>query len=234
MSGPLVLMGIDAEDGGPGGHGPIAVWENIVGSIINSTTKAGSGVLVIGGGKNITDGVTRYWDTISFDTSIPVTYVNGAAAIATQSFSSFSLLAVSSSIYVTSGGLTEEENLALNTRKTDIANFVNSGGGLLGFSQGGLTTQYAYLGAIGAFTVTNNLLYGDIAPTAAGLAIGITDALSVNYWHDVYGTFPSFLQILATDNTPSDRGYGRPAAIGGAQVIIPTGDPTRGISFNFL
>ncbi len=61
--GPVVLMGIDAEDGGPGGHGPLAVYVNVVSSISADVTNGGSGILVIGGGKDTTppvDDVTEF------------------------------------------------------------------------------------------------------------------------------------------------------------------------------
>lgn len=227
MGGPIILMGIDAEDGGPGGHGPITVYENVVNSILSNVTKGGAGILVIGGGKSPTDNVTTFWNTLSAGIGVPVTYVNGAA-IATQPFLSFLMLAVVSSVVETpSGGLTDAENLLLNTRQSDIANFINSGGGLLGFTQTGLTTQFAYLGGIGSFTTTSGLSYDNITPTPDGLAVGITDALDVCCWHEIFDTFPSFLNILATDASPGDPGFGRPASIGGVSIVIPTG--TRGL-----
>ena len=66
--GPVVLMGIDAEDGGPGGHGPLAVYANVVSSILADVTNGGSGILVIGGGKDTTppvDDVTGFWDQVA-------------------------------------------------------------------------------------------------------------------------------------------------------------------------
>jgi hypothetical protein len=48
--GPLVLMGIDAEDGGLGGHGPITAYRDVVNNILLRTTKPGTGILVIGAG----------------------------------------------------------------------------------------------------------------------------------------------------------------------------------------
>ena len=38
--GPVVLMGIDAEDGGPGGHGPIAVYASVVNDILANASGA--------------------------------------------------------------------------------------------------------------------------------------------------------------------------------------------------
>jgi hypothetical protein len=220
VGGPIVLMGIDAEDGGIGGHGPIQNYIDVTNSILANVTNGGSGILVIGGGKSPTDNVTTFWDAIGTGTGETITYVNGAN-IATQSFAGFALIAVASSVFETpSGGLTQAENDLLATRQNDIANFVNNGGGLFGLSQTGFTNPYAYLGTVGSFTVNINLSYDNITPTAAGLSVGITDALDICCWHDEYLTFPSFLSVLATDTFT-----GNAAAIGGQSVIIPTGCP---------
>lgn len=216
--GPVLLMGIDAEDGGPGAHGPIGVYQTVVNSIMSQTTNGGSGILVVGGGKSAGDNVTAFWNAIDAATPGAVTYVNGAA-IATQSLAGFQVVAVASSYSETpGGGLTQAENDALAARQTDIANHVNAGGGLVGFSQTGFTNRYAYLGGVGTFTFNTNLSYSDITPTPAGTSVGITDALDVCCWHDEYATYPSFLTPLATNAST-----GRAAALGGGAVVIPTG-----------
>lgn len=223
--GPVVLMGIDAEDGGPGGHGPISVYQTVASSILSNVTNGGSGILVMGGGKNPSDNVSQFWSQIGSAAGQPVTFVNGAAAIAGQSFSGFALIGVASDEFNTwYGGLTQAEHDALSARQADIANHINGGGGLLGFSSDFLN-PYAYLGGIGAFSVNTNLGYDNIAPTADGLAIGITDALDICCWHDEYLTFPSFLKVLATNPMS-----GQPAAVGGAQVIVVPPPPT-GLGF---
>src|SRR5205823_3789519 len=94
--GPLVLMGIDAEDGGPNAHGPISAYVSVVNAIKNAASNGGNGVLVIGGGKATGDFPTTFWDAIQSQTGIPVTYVNGAANISSRSFSGFRMIAVSS------------------------------------------------------------------------------------------------------------------------------------------
>ena len=231
VGGPVVLMGIDAEDGGVGGHGPITVYDNIVQSVIANVVNGGSGVLVIGGGKDPSDDVTSFWDQIAADTGLTVTYVNGDTNIAAQSFAGFAMIAVVSGEEETSsGGLTQAENDALAARVGDIASFVNAGGGLFGLSQSGMTNPYAYIGGIGSFTVNIDLGYEFIAPTAAGTTLGITDDLDICCWHDTYAEFPDFLQVLATQDDDVEEFFGQAAAIGGAQVIIlpegPYGDPT--------
>jgi Ca2+-binding RTX toxin-like protein len=227
--GPLVLMGIDAEDCGPGGHGPISVYESVVNDIMSKTTKAGAGILVIGGGKEAEDCVTSFWDTLSVDTGHAVTYVNGAANIAIQSFSAFKMLAVASDEDNTSNGLTQDEHNALSARKNDVAAFVNAGGGLLGFSSVFTPSAtdagpYDYLTVIGSFVLINES-YSDITPTADGMAIGITDDLDVSAWHQTFDVYPSFLKVLATNAESGDASFGKPAALGGAQVFVGTPPP---------
>ncbi len=212
VGGPIVLMGIDAEDGGVGGHGPITNYVAVVNSILGSVSNGGNGILVFGAnGSN----PRNFWNAI--DAAIaghPVTYVSGASNINAQSFTGFAMIAVVSDYTNTAGGLTPQENSALGARKADVAAFVNNGGGLLGFSSASFgPAAYPYLADLGSFTFGSSG-YSNINPTPDGTAIGVTNALDVCCWHDVYLTFPSFLKVLATD--PS----GRAAAIGGGNVVI--------------
>lgn len=223
VGGPVVIMGIDAEDFGVGGHGPISVYQGIVNSLSALAANNGAGILVLGGGKSPTDDVTEFWDAIASGTGIPVTYVNGAA-VGTQSFAGFRIVAVVSGDGETSsGGLDATECNALAPRQQDFFNHVNSGGGLLVFAQdvsGGGACEYAFFGGFGAFTFTTGLNYSDVDVTPAGTAAGLSDALDVDAWHDTYQTFPSFLQVLATVAL-TDLPPGEVAAIGGASVVIP-------------
>lgn len=219
QAGPITLMGIDAEDGGPGEHGPISVYQNVVNDgVLANVTNGGSGILVIGGGKSPTDEVTVFWNAIDTATPGSVTYVNGAGNISSRSFAGFAMIAVVSSVSQTpSGGLTEAESVALNGRQGEIATFVNAGGGLMGLSQTRLANPYAYLPDAGQFSFNFPPQYADITATAEGSAVGINDALDVCCWHDEYTAFPPYLNVLAR-NTATDR----VAAVGGAQVIVPT------------
>jgi hypothetical protein len=104
-----------------------------------------------------------------------ITTVNGAGNIMSQSFAGFAAIAVaSSSPETTSGGLTQAENDALAGRQNDIANFVNAGGGLLGMSSVDFSNPYAYVAALGSFTIGSPSQYDDVTPTAEGLLVGIT------------------------------------------------------------
>jgi len=219
QAGPLVLMGIDAEDGGVGGHGPISVYQNVVNSgVLANVTNGGSGILVVGGGKNPGDNVTTFWTEIDNAAAGGLTFVNGAGNISSQSFAGFAMIAIASTAIETpGGGLTQAENTALAGRQMDIASFVNGGGGVMGLSQTGFTNAYAYLPDAGQFTFNTGLGYSDITATVDGNAVGINDSLDICCWHDEYTAFPAFLSVLATNPSTS-----KAAALGGAAVIVPT------------
>lgn len=212
--GPIILMGIDAEDGGPGGHGPIATYVGVVNSLLSNAT-SGSGILVLGGGKSGGDNVTAFWNAIAAGTGQAVTYANGAT-LGTVSFAGFEIIAVVSDVGNTgSGGLTQAENDLLSPRDQDFADHVNNGGGLLGFSQTGLAAPwYPYLDAIGSFVMTAGG-GSDVTATPEGTTVGISDSLDVCCWHDDYVAFPDFLVPLAHYAGTTNIG-----AIGGAKVII--------------
>lgn len=213
--GPLVLMGIDAEDGGVGAHGPLSAYTGVAADILANIGNGGSGILVIGGGKAAGDNVTTWWDALGASVAQPVSHVNGSA-IATTPFAGKAMIGIASSQPQTfSGGLTDAENDALATRESDIATFVNEGGGLLGFSQDGLATSYPYLNALGAFSVERGRGDADVTATPDGVALGLDDfSLDVCCWHDAYLSFPSFLNVLVRY---ADT---RPGAIGGKKVLI--------------
>jgi hypothetical protein len=223
--GPLVLMGIDAEDMGLGGHGPIVNYVDVVNSILSNTTNGGDGILVIGGGKFATDNVTEFWDAIGTGTGETITYVNGTA-IGTQSFAGFQMLGIVSSESVTpSGGLTDPENDELVARQDEVGAFVNNGGGLLGLSQTGLSQPYGYLADVGSFTFDTGLGYSDINPTPAGEAISVDNDLDVCCWHDDFISWPSFLDVLAFN---TDQGHDQHAAALGGTAVVVGGQPRGG------
>ncbi len=129
VGGPIVLMGIDAEDGGIGEHGPISVYRKIATNILSKVTNGGSGILLIGG--NSGSQVTTWWEAVvqGVTPTQTLTHVN-SADITTQSFAGFAIVAIASSQHSTDGGLSDDESARLNARADDIATHVNNGGGL--------------------------------------------------------------------------------------------------------
>ena len=228
--GPVVLIGIDAEDCGAGGHGPLANYVTLVNSILSNVRNGASGGLLVLGGK-AGECAEDFWNALSTAPGLtggdgvpgePVTYVSGAA-LSSQSFAGFEVLVVVGAENDTSGGLTQAENDILAARATEIGAFVNAGGGLFGLDQAGLTNPYRYISSFGVFT-SIDMDYSDIDPTAAGTAVGVDNNLDVSAWHNYFTAFPSFLGTLAfvagsTTNV---------AAIGGAGVIIPPEDCGNG------
>ena len=220
--GPLVLAGIDAEDGGVGGHGPIAAYVDLANSILARVENGGTGILVAGGAGPGCSGrqVEDWWKAVAAGTGQLVTFAD-AGAIATANLSSYALVGVASSVAETFCGLTNEENAAFALRRADVKAFVNGGGGLLGLSQTGLSEPYGYLAELGAFRSVLGLEYSDIDPTDAGRLVGITDALDVHHWHDVYVEFPDWVEVLARNAETGD-----PAAVGGTSVVVGNQPPT--------
>lgn len=223
IGGPVVLMGIDAEEGAPTGHGGTTTYVPIVNEILATVTNGNSGILVVGG-KSGTNTET-FWNTIGSNTGESVTYVNGATDIGTATFSNYAMVGVvSTEGEVFPGGLTDAENAALIDRATDLKAFINDGGGLLGFSQVGLTDPWGYLGEFGTITIQYDD-YVAIRTTPEGDAVGIPETdLDVVAWHDAFYTFPSFLDVLAINDDSTAFSYNEAAALGGARVVVSACD----------
>ena len=219
--GPIALLGIDAEDIG---HPAPSNYTTLMNDLYTGAANGGSGTLIIGGGKGGSDYVTPWWNAL-VGTIGPITYVNGAANVAAESFLGYRMIAVVSEAAQTLGGLTDAENEALSARAAEVAAFVNGGGALVGFSGSTHTTPYGYLGNLGTFSFGTPPQSIDVEPTAEGVAVGITSTnLDGCCWHDSYLTFPSFLNVLAYYPVPSSTST-VPAAIGGQQVIVTNNCP---------
>lgn len=210
--GPVILMGIDAEDCGPNGHGPITAWNTVVGNILSSVTNGGSGILVVGG-EDVTQCIKPFFDAIASALGTTVTYGSTSA-----SFAGFALVVVPSSENNTEGGLNATQSTELAARSSDFATHINNGGGVLGFQNCDLPSAYAYLTAgVGAVTCVSSG-GDDITVTPEGAAVGLDNStFDISLWHDDYLTFPDPpLKILA-----NYTGSNRIAAIGGLQVVVP-------------
>lgn len=226
-AGPVLLMGVGAEDGGEFSQGPITLYRTVADQLLSNVTNGGTGLLVIGGGKGGLDEVTPFWNRLAgVAPAIPLTFVNGPDNIGSQSFAGFALLAVASDNFNTFfGGLTLAEHQALTGRAADIAAFVNAGGGLLGLSSQFGAESFGYLAALGGVASAGPFDYDQITPTAAGLAAGITDAFDSKDWDQTFVTFPAFLQVLATANRLGQPFDGQAAVIGGVTPQAPPPPP---------
>ena len=226
LAGPVMLSGHDADD-----HGFQSVYAGLFNNLLSNVTNGGSGILAIGTTSGTTAGLWISGVASLMSTPQAVTFVDGAAAISAQSFAGFGIIHVVSDSNNTSGGIIQTELTALNLRSADVATHINSGGGLFGLTLDGLTDRYNYLGAIGAVTdlaiPTSGLfpsgnLYDNLNATAAGAALGITNTnLDGCCWHNVFTSFPTFMNVLATANAPLDPAFnGQASIIGGSNVTI--------------
>lgn len=204
--GPIILTGIDAEDGGPNAHGPIGAWVGVVNSLLSNVTNGANGILVIGANG---PGPQAFWNAIGTGTGKTVTFGNE-----TSPLTGYQMVGIVGSSPETTGGLTQIQNDVLATRQADFAAFINGGGGLLGNTQVNFTNPFTYLGGLGGIASVP-LTYSDITPTPAGLAAGVTDSLDVTAWHSVFTAFPPFLQVLAFV-----AGSTQVAVIGGVAVVV--------------
>ncbi len=229
-SGPVLLVGIDTECGtrfnattdGLGGHGTVNQWSAIFNSMLTQSCVNGSGILVVGGGKSATDDMTRFWNLVGTVTGQPITYVNGAANITSQSFTGFRMIAVVNA-FCGSGLLTQLELNSLNARGIAVATFVNAGGCLFGSTCTPLTNQFGYVAALGSITVTTTGSWSSptYAITPAGTAFGFPSTppgQCINGpWHNTFATYPAFLQVLARRNASDSLVI----ALGGMCITIP-------------
>lgn len=232
-------MGLDSElgAGSETSHGPPEEHASMVQSVLNNVRNDGSGILVIGGDSSQGSSIREYWegdigDNVFVDNeSVDVEFVGGTAEIAEVDFDGYALIAVASSDAQIGGGLTNAENEALIGRDLDIAAFINDGGGLIGKTQDELADPFGYVGPIGEFTALTStegvVQYDVVEVTPAGEALGLTtDGMSGwCCWHDVFDDFPDFMDVLVIhedpDRSPDHVGFA--AAIGGLEVVVPTG-----------
>lgn len=158
---------------------------------------------------------------------LTVTYYEGAAAI-TGFFTALAAGTTNPKIIWISGtgasnDLDSTESAALNANATRIADFVNSGGGLMshGSEYGWLFALLPGLSSVGGGSS------GDLELTGAGTAAfpGVTNSnINAGPWHNHFeGNFGG-LQILAVSNDVFDSQTDERAAviIGGAAVTLPS------------
>ena len=235
--GPVVLMGVDPELGGDTTeHGSIESYATLVEEgILAEVTNGGNGMLVIGEEDDTTD-VNAFWNAIANSVGKDITYVGGADDIEQVSFDSYAMLGIISNeaelapVQEEGPGLSNDENNALTDRAQDIADFINDGGGLLGFTQASRNPQlvfdspWGYMGGIGNFETETGLCYHTIDPTDEGEALDLTTPeFNFSCWHDVFTEYPDWLDVLAYAGEGEYEGEA--AALGGSQVVVDV-EPT--------
>jgi hypothetical protein len=222
VGGPVILMGLDSElTPNSHSHGPPADHQAMVSALLGAVRNGGEGILVIGPS---TGNFRNYWvGDVGDPLGVDVTFVNGVENIKQVSFDGFAMIGVASSFLQVSGGLSNAENEALISRELDIAAFINDGGGLLGKTQDGMSNPFGYVGPLGTFE-PSSASFSSIKVTQAGLDLGLTQN-GMDGWccyHEVFDTFPDFMDVLITHDGGGVH-QGKAAAIGGVNVVVPTG-----------
>jgi len=214
--GPVVLMSLDAEDGGPDNyHGPSSAYGSLLATILDHTT-GGSGVLVVGAGKSPDDDVTQFWSRMMTWIDEEFYFVHGADGIAEVDFSDYAVVVVASNdVETPDGGLSLSEQIALEARASDITDFVNSGGGLWGLMQGGFPQPFSYLESRNDVVVDTGHAFRYITPTSAGVHAGVNEVFEVCCWHDELLEYPEFMEVLAV-RTKNDAAV----AVGGMSSYL--------------
>ena len=140
FGGPVILMGLDSEQGaGSGGHSSVEDHASMVESLLEDVVNGGEGTLALGGSEDETNNVQPYWEeNIGENVEEEVTFVD-SDDIETHSFDGYAMIGIASSTHLINTGpfqpdegLTNEENGMVADRSGYIATFVNNGGGFLG------------------------------------------------------------------------------------------------------
>jgi hypothetical protein len=234
VGGPVILGGDDLTDhGGVDGEGnPEEGWlyiqralENISPKVVRTNDNSVAAL----GSEESTDTESDAGAAIGVaagKAGLTVTYYEGAAAINAFFVALAAGITQPKIVWISGTGasndLDESEGAAVNANATRIADFVNSGGGLM--SHG---VEYGWLQTLlpGLQNVNSGGPTGDLALTAEGAAAfpGVTDAdVGAGPWHNHFEGEFGGLQILATSKTVQDSA-GNPAAVvlGGGQVQLP-------------
>ncbi|MBR9976723.1 MAG: T9SS type A sorting domain-containing protein [Bacteroidetes bacterium] len=235
QGGPVLVMGIDAEEGGANGHGPLTAYRSIVdGLLAHTSNNATTDVLVVGvksGGPVL----NFWWNLTNLTPVISRQFIQGSQ-INTVDFNDYKLVVVVTDFQNVLSGLTAAENFYLRNRADDLRAFINCGGGVLGFT-GPMNSTYSnwydYLDFPGlgqtAFSYQGN--YTNIAisnPGASAFNSDVVTGFSAlvsapnAIFHNTYSSFPPALStvlVRSSDNTT--------AAFGAPNVYantLPTAD----------
>lgn len=214
--GPVILSGMDPEDHGSAGTTMIGDVMSFV--VTNSSIHAGgTAILMLGGNPTSMGGSGSNASAIAASRGLTLTHITGAAITAVN-FSAYDAIYMPTSNRDISGGLSATDVALINGRAGDIANFVNSGGGLAAFAQN-VAGGYGWfpLGSL----LTQDLGGGGstgIALTPDGAAILAPSATAVQPFHTAFLGPAGFfgLDVLATES----GGARRALIIGGLNVVI--------------
>lgn len=215
----------------------VGTYANLFDNLWTTHTNGGSQILALGTTSLTAAGIWVDSVVSSMTAANPSVIFAAGSAMDTISFNNAGLIFIPSD---TGGGLTGADYGRLNNRGNDFADFLSSGGTLLGLTPGQTGTSgnkgFAYLGpALGSpggidvmTTPSNGVLpsgdlFNNVSSTATGAALGISNTnLDSDSWRNVFTTLPGSLEALATADEPLDSGFnGSAAIIGDAPAPVP-------------
>jgi hypothetical protein len=223
--GPVMLVGDAADE-----HGAPNVYAGLLQQVISNSGNGQSGILALG----VDPGSDAAGWILSVSALLPepqlVAYVNDET-VGAITFSGYAILYVPSPSDYTAGGISALENSYLSARASDVADFLDDGGGLLALTQGEFEDAYAWLGD---FAPVSTLAVGpgggcskaaqfdDVSPTDAGELLGITETnLDGCCWGNVFTAYAEILSPLATANEPECPDLDGQAAVLTGFVELP-------------
>ena len=229
VGGPVLLDGGDFPDHGCINGGALTgSWQYAEAAVANigpAVTRAGNdgSIALLGGAdtpQTCSDGGGNY-HYLSVVTGISVSYYNGAAAI-NQFFTDLGSGSENPAIIVTAGtgsggDLDSSEGTALTANAVAIADFVNSGGGLIGHGSG--PRAFGWLNTLlPGITFASGCQSASLSLTPEGIAAfpGLTNgAIRSGPCHGQFAGDLGGLQVLGKD------GANRQIILGGASVTLP-------------
>jgi hypothetical protein len=213
-----MLIGDAADD-----HGPPNVYAGLLQEVLSNATNGQTGILALG--------VDSGSDAANWITSVVallpqpqlIAFVNDET-VGAITFSGYAALYIPSNSAYTPGGISATENAFLTARASDVADFLDAGGGLFALTQGQFEDAYGWLGDFAPVDILavgpsgycgEENLFTDVAPTEAGELFGITATnLDGCCWGNIFTTFPVFLAQLAVATEPNC-----PELDGGAVIL---------------
>lgn len=206
IDAPLFLSGDDADDVGHCDVAPFCggLYPAILSFAIEQSGSDGVGIVGIGVNPGQAQSSLEAWnDPVNGGPDATITLILGAAQIATVDFSDYAVIYVPSVAIQVEGGIFQPELDALIARRADIAEFMNSGGGVVALTEVGAVDEFgqpngfAWLPVAIETTVRSPC---NVCPTPALVAFS-PDSTCSNMSHTVYHTVfsgpPGFFGLAA-------------------------------------
>lgn len=218
--GFVVVSGDDADDGGHcQGTACGGIYPAFLMQAVTQSSSGGTGIVTIGlNGGSARSSFTGWNSPSNGGPGAPVTHLTATTDIQNVDFSNFAVIYIGSYERQTSGGITNAQISALNTRQPDIADFVNNqGGALVALTQAGAAGAWGFL-PVPLTTLDSGFIEAAPTPALVDIAPAVTrNNLSHCCFHNVFTGPSGFsgLNVLAFNDDPSSSENGQAVILGG-------------------